>query len=899
MHQDLNFAVWNANGLCLHAQELKIFIKTHNLDIVLVSETHFTDRSYFNIPQFSIYSTNFPDNTAHGGAAVIINNKIKHYELPEHKEEHLQAASVMVQSTRGDLAISAIYCPPKFSIKQAQFENFFQNLGNKFIAGGDYNAKHVAWGSRLITPRGRELLNTIKAGNMQYVSTGEPTYWPTDLNKIPDLLDFCITKGIAPSYMQARSCLDLSSDHTPILVTNSTQYQQNSKPPSLYNSKTNWEKFRYTLKDNLNFNVKLKNEKDIDEAIEHLTNQIQKAAWASTPSPTSGVIKNDCPEQIKIAVAQKRKLRRIWQNQRTPFNKAKLNQATNRLKNMLKEIKNLALQNYLENLTATEVTDYSLWRATRKIKKTNLPIPPIRKTDNSWARSDKEKADTFAEHLSNVFKPHESTITQTEENEISEFLVSAHQLSLPIKSFHFTDIENTVHKHINIKKAPGYDLINGRVLRELPCEGIKFIKMTFNAILRLGYYPQQWKAAQIIVIPKPGKAPEHVESYRPISLLPILSKVFEKLLLQKLLPILKHKNIIPDHQFGFRMKHGTIEQIHRVVNKITQSIEKKQYCSAAFLDIAQAFDKVWHKGLLYKLKKILPNTFYDILRSYLNNRYFQVKFKQEYSNFYPIESGVPQGSVLGPLLYLIFTADLPTTDETLTSTFADDTAVLASHEDPLEASHMLQFSLDKIQNWLSKWRIKANETKSVHITFTTKRNSCPIVKLNNIELPEAESAKYLGMHLDRRLTWRKHIATKRKQLQHKFLKIYWLIGKKSHLTLENKILLYKVALKPIWTYGIQLWGTASKSSINILQRFQSKTLRTITKAPWYVNNNIIHEDLNIPTVQGEIKKWSEKYLEKLNQHPNHLAVSLLDNSTETRRLKRHTPLELPQRFSDS
>jgi hypothetical protein len=117
--------------------------------------------------------------------------------------------------------------------------------------------------------------------------------------------------------------------------------------------------------------------------------------------------------------------------------------------------------------------------------------------------------------------------------------------------------------------------------------------------------------------------------------------------------------------------------------------------------------------------------------------------------------------------------------------------------------------------------------------------TCPPVKLNNEHLPQADEVKYLGIHLDRRLTWRKHITTKRKQLDLKLQNLYWIIGRKSQLSLENKLLVYKVILKPVWTYGMQLWGTASNSNLEILELFQSKVLRVITDAPWYIPNTVI------------------------------------------------------------
>jgi hypothetical protein len=159
-----------------------------------------------------------------------------------------------------------------------------------------------------------------------------------------------------------------------------------------------------------------------------------------------------------------------------------------------------------------------------------------------------------------------------------------------------------------------------------------------------------------------------------------------------------------------------------------------------------------------------------------------------------------------------------------------------------------------------------------------------------------EDVKYLGVHLDRKLTWRKHISTKRKQLDLKLCKPYWIIGQKSQLPLENKLLVYKAILQLFWTCGVQMWGSASNSNIEILEIFQSKVLRINTDAPWYVPNAVIKRDLKVLSVRQAVRNYSVTYRQRLDGHPNRLAKSLCQRTHYNCRLKRYYPTDLATRF---
>jgi hypothetical protein len=219
------------------------------------------------------------------------------------------------------------------------------------------------------------------------------------------------------------------------------------------------------------------------------------------------------------------------------------------------------------------------------------------------------------------------------------------------------------------------------------------------------------------------------------------------------------------------------------------------------------------------------------------------------------------------------------------STFADDTAVLSSHANLNIATANLQTHLDRKENWTRKWRLKINENKSKHVTFTLRKRNITQLCYNNNTIPQAETVKYLGLHFDKRLNWKHHITQTRKHLNLKTRELYWILGRHSPLSLLNKTLIYKVVLRPVWTYGIELWGCASSSNIEILQRYQSQMLRLITQAPRYVTNQTLHRDLGIAPVREIFKGKGEAHRNTLLAHPNPLMEPLTIPSP-TRRLRR-------------
>lgn len=884
MSTTLKIMAWNSNGLLKHQNELQAVLETENIDVCLISETHFTNQSFIKFRGYKVYNSLHPDNSARGGSAVIIKESINHYEQSKFQEPDIQAVAVSVKTKFCHLSIAAVYCPPRHMIRKERFLNLFEVLGQRFILGGDFNAKHTSWGSRLTTTKGRHLLNAVKDSHCAVMSTGKPTYWPTDHQKIPDLIDFFICKNISTNYVHLEEGFNMNSDHSPIILRFSQKILLRESHLTLVNKSTDWDSFALDLDNIIDLKTPLHNQDQLDSEVNKYFVNIQQCAWNNTPQLKRKYKGHLYPKEIVYLLTEKRKQRKRWQQTRCPRDKTLLNNLTKRLKRKIKQNEDERLNTYLVQLTNDESTDFSLWKATRKLKRPIVQIPPIRNSDGKWAITNEQKAFRFAQYLEDTFQPNESSIEILETENLSQ--------SQRIRLVTPKEVLREIQNNISSKKSPGYDLITGEILKHLPRKAIVKLTRLINAAFILKHVPKPWKVAEVIMIAKPGKPPHEASSYRPISLLPVLSKLFEKLLLKRLKPIIEEKDLIPNHQFGFREKHSTIDQVHRITNIIEKSLENKQVCATVFLDVAQAFDKVWHEGLVFKLRRMLPPEFADILESYLSDRMFRIRQEDAYSQLKTIKAGVPQGSVLGPILYLLYTCDIPELENNTIATFADDTAIMATGSSHKEAVEKVQQAVNKVYDWTQKWKIKLNESKSIHIDFTNKHCNYHPIYINGMQVPYANTAKYLGITLDAKLRWKSHVKKKRQELDIRYKSMYWLFGRKSCLSVQNKIILYKHILMPIWTYGIQLWGCTKQSNVKIIQQFQNKVLRDAVNAPWYIRNDDLHRDLKIELVTTIIKKFAEAHEHRLHRHVNIEAIQLLDNTNIVRRLKRTKPFEL-------
>jgi hypothetical protein len=387
-------------------------------------------------------------------------------------------------------------------------------------------------------------------------------------------------------------------------------------------------------------------------------------------------------------------------------------------------------------------------------------------------------------------------------------------------------IQRTVSSFINKKCSLG----------EIPISIIKSVIKIIAPILSVlitncvtsGVYPTNLKIARVVPIFKKGSK-YSTTNYRPISVLSNFNKIFETILHQRMSRFIEINNLLSKNQYGFRKGRSTTCAILNLITNILKALEKKEFALAVFLDLSKAFDCVHHPILLMKLEMYgFRGEFLSLLRSYLDGRTQFTDINDHKSNKLFINHGVPQGSVLGPLFFLLYVNDLNEIAPTLYKVlFADDTVLLRSGVDLSILANQLNDDLKLLMDWMNYNKLCVNVEKTKCMIFTSRRvYQSPCIKMNGIEVEIVGTYKYLGLTIDDGLTFHDHIILLKKKLAYYQGLIYSI---RNYITLDAlKSIYYSFVYQQLLMHLI-IWGGAAVTNLNIVQIAQNKIVRTINK----------------------------------------------------------------------
>lgn len=869
---------WNANGVRHRAGELEHLMKTEKIEIALINETHLKPNINIYMANYKFYKTD-RINRPGGGTAILVKKNIKHKQInPAKALTHLEATGIQILLENKPINIYAVYNPPNLELLETDFDAIMKN-NETTIAAGDLNSKHKDWGSRTLNSNGAKLHRYTENRHIAVTAPPEPTRYSASGGEV---LDIALAKNLTIP-LTALVMNELSSDHLPVLLDIEGKTKQERDA-----IKTDWQIFKKSIKTPISI---IKNSKELDEAILNFNNKITEAITTAS-TKIIGRETNKLPEEIVNLIKTKNRQRKIYNITLDPNDKTKLNQLNTDIQLKIHIHRNEQWTNKLEKMNEKDedFNHKNLWKTAKALRKSkdknNTPLV----VNNKLTTNDKEKADIFSDSLHKQFSPNEDKI----KNRTINYADKAKRIKdIPITTYIEPTTPEEVKKiidNLNAHKAPGPDGICNKALKHLPKQSLCYITNLTNAIFRLRTFPNIWKHSHVIMLHKAGKPNKHPESYRPISLLPSLSKIIERLILKRLNEDIFKLNLIPNEQHGFRSNHATTHQLLRVTEKITTSLIKKEATVAVMLDVSKAFDRVWHEALIYKLHNMGINLpMVQLIKNYLSKRTFQVKVNGELSKSVQVRAGVPQGSVLGPVLYNLYTADVPRTNYTMLAVYADDTAILAKSYKIEAAMKKIQTHLNKIDKWTKKWKIDINPNKTQAIVFTEKKfkyNPTNKLTIANQDISWTNQVKYLGVTLDKKLTFKKHIEETRAKANKITGYLYPLLCNKSKLNEQNKILLYKQIIRPTMTYASVIWHNANSKITQQLTRKQNIILRQILQAPWYITNAQIHRETAMITLTEHIENISTKFYDKVKQHSNEEIRKATQNNIGSQKRKR-------------
>lgn len=802
--------------------------------------------------------------------------KISHLSVVE---PDLESCVIKIRSNDKFVVIVSIYRPPagnigNFCARLLDILNDVSVRGFECVIAGDMNLNIMNY-EREVLPVRSYVCDLISLNFLPVITC--PTRFPTgNQHGSPSLVDhiwynrlnviFCgiILYDISdhlPNFIQIKNFTSNPSDNTKFVFRDHS---------SIY-----FDKF---ISEIANFDWNCQPIHEINTAVESFCNTIDQlyckcfplktkflsAKRLGNPWITSGLL---------TSIREKSKLYKLFK--RGVVSKY----FYNTYRNKVNELVRVAKRNYFSNsFDRFRNNSKKTWKLLRDLSGTNKIRKPIKSVivDDETITDESSIAEHFADYFSTVATNIENDIPQSNNDPLRHIHTNINQsfFMFPVDSVELCNIVSSL-KNTSYGKYSIPVKIFKKVIGYLSVHLAKLINISFCT----GNFPNILKIATVTPIFKSG-CKCSICNFRPISVLPLVSKIFEKTLCNRLVNYLNKFNILSSHQFGFRKRCSTSDGILDFVEKIYSCLEKGNHALGIFIDLKKAFDTISHKILLGKMQKYgIRGVALSLFDSYLKNRQFRVRVGDSISSVRTVNVGVPQGSVLGPILFLIYINDLPNISNDIHVTlFADDTSLIFTDGDYQKLILNANIQLDKLYSWTLDNRLQLNKDKTCAVLFTNRIHDVVTpLKLNidNQHIDLFESVKFLGININFTIDFHPHI----NQMAIKLSKAVGILYKIRKCVPQNIMInLYYSLVYPYLIYCITVWGGTADSHLNPLILLQKKIIRIITNSSYLAHTAPLFQITEILTVKDLYSYFIGIHMFKLHinnniQYPSHSIIT--------------------------